>query len=485
MAREIAVSAASTTRTTAWVTCATFVALAAALRLYDLSAYGLETDEVFSVTAARAAWNQMFAIIVNDKSHPPLHYILLKLSLGLDAKPEIGARLPSVLFGVGLVPVAWALCRDLALKYRDALLVLLLTATNGALIYFAQYARMFAALEFFAALSLLLFVRLWREFSWRTWALLTVVNILMVYSHYWGAVAVATQCILIVLGGRKTAAMMSLSAAITGLAFLPWVLLVGWAAQHQGNLAGQISWMGTRVPGLIDYLWLIAAFNGFIAFPYATRLGLLLFAAPVLAACLPFAIKRRYREFLEPDSPGFWIVLIVTPMVLTSLGSFVAKQNLWGERHLSMVALPYYVLIGLSLGRVKPDRLAHILRGAIVIWTIGAAATYLARDDKRYHWEILAETIATRTPAPVYVSELFVQWPLAYYLKDTPEIPVTEERELGNIRETRFWYVYRDVTWTGADPATQFISQGYTIGSRLTMPWWRQTVVALLIEKRP
>jgi hypothetical protein len=176
-------------------------------------------------------------------------------------------------------------------------------------------------------------------------------------------------------------------------------------------------------------------------------------------------------------------VLIVTPMVLTSLGSFIAKQNLWGERHLSMIALPYYVLIGLSLGRLKPDRLAHILRGAIVIWTIAAAATYLARDDKRYHWEILAETIATRPPAPVYVSEIFVQWPLAYYLKDTPEITVTEEREPGEIRDTRFWYVYRDVTWTGADPAAQFISRGYAVGTTLTMPWWQQTVVALLIEK--
>ncbi len=471
-------------RTIAWFACATFVA-AAALRLFDLSAYGLETDEVFSVIAARSSWDRMFSIVVNDKSHPPLHYVVLKLSLGLGAVTETWARLPSVLFGVGLVPVACALCRELNLKHRDALLVLVFIATNGALIYFAQYARMFAALEFFAALSLLLFVRLRKEFSWRTWALLTLVNIPMVYSHYWGLTVIATQCILMALAGRQKATMMVLSAALAGLAFLPWAVLVGLAALRQENLAGQISWMGTGVPGLTDYLWLIATFNGFIGFHNATRLGLILFSVPVLALCLSLVFQRRYRDFFDANSAGFWLAVVATPMLLTSLASFFAKQNLWGERHLSIVALPYYLLIGLSLSRLKPDMLANVLRCAILVWAIGSAATYLARDDKRYRWDVIAEAIAARTPAPVYASEWFVRVPLAYHLENAPEIPVTEEHDLGKIHDTRFWYVYRDITWSGADPEAQFTGQGFVIGTKVATRWWDQTVTALLIEKPP
>src|SRR3546814_5743711 len=66
--------------TIAWLACVTLTALALALRVFDLAAYGLETDEVFSVIAARSSWDQMFSIVVEDKSHPPLHYIVLKLS---------------------------------------------------------------------------------------------------------------------------------------------------------------------------------------------------------------------------------------------------------------------------------------------------------------------------------------------------------------------------------------------------------------------
>lgn len=482
MAADITRGAVSN-RTAAWVVCATFIAAAATLRLFDLSAYSLETDEVFSVIAARSTWDQMFSIVVNDKSHPPLHYVVLKLSLWLGGATTAWARLPSVLFGIGLVPIAWALCRELSLKYRDTLLVLALVAMNGTLIYFAQFARMFAALEFFAALSLWLFVRLWREFSWRTWALLTIVNILMVYSHYWGFMAVATQCILTVLGARKRAATIILSAAVTGLAFLPWLVQVGSAALRQENLAGQISWMGTGVPGLIDYMWLIAAFNGFIGFPDATRLGLILFAVPILAFCLALVVERRYRNLFEPESPGFWIVAIAAPMLLTSIASFVGKQNLWGERHLSIVALPYYMLIGLSLSRLKAEALANVLRCAILVWAIAAAASDLTRDDKRFRWDLVAATIASRAPAPVYVSEWFIRVPLAYYLETAPEIPVIEARDPGQIHDTRFWYVYRDTTWTGANPESRFTGQGFAISATIETRWWQQKVRALLVEK--
>lgn len=474
-------------RTAACVAGVVLTALAFALRVHDLADFGLDTDEVFSVLAARSSWERMFSIVVEDKSHPPLHYILLKLSLGFGGVSEIWARLPSVLLGTGLVPLAYAICRKLQLKPVDEVLVLVLVASNSALIYFAQYARMFAALEFFAVLSLLLFMRLREQFSWRTWTMLTVTNTLMVYSHYWGTLAIVAQCILMLLGERRKGAFMVLSAAVTGALFLPWVIAVATAALHQHDLAGQISWMGNRVPGLIDYLWLMGSFNGFviaggtIAF---TRVGLVLFSLPIAAFCLRAIADRR--RFFEPRSLGFWLVLIATPLLLTSLGSYFFQQNLWGERHLSMLAVPYYVLIGLSLTRSKPVVLSMVLRCAILAWAAVSVTTFQARDDKRYHFERLAAAIAAREPAPVYVSEyFFVGMPLAYHLERVSGISVTEQRDLQAIDQDRFWYVYRDVTWNGAAPEAQLADRGYRIDFRLSTRWWGQTITALLLERPP
>jgi 4-amino-4-deoxy-L-arabinose transferase-like glycosyltransferase len=421
----------------------------------------------------------MFTIVITDKSHPPLHYVVLKLALGLGGAPEFWARLPSVLFGTSLVPIAYAVGRELRLRRLDLLLVLTLVTSSGFLIYYAQYARMFAALECFAALSLLLFIRLWRDFSWRTWGLLTVVNSLMVYSHYWGWLAIATQCVLMAVGqGRKAAAMMVLSGAVTGLVFLPWAVLVALAALRLENLAGQIAWMGNEVPGVIDGLWLFAAFNGFIPFEHAARIGLVLFALPIAAFCLRF-VRDSHRETLDLNAPGFWIVMIAGPILLTMLGSMIGHQNLWGERHLSILALPYYLLIGLSLSRLEPRLLAHVLRAAILVWAIAAAATYLARDDKKFHWERVVAEITARAPTPVYVSGYFTRLPLAYYL----DIPVTEELDLKAIPDDRFWYIYRDTSWNGVRPEVQFAGLGYTAEPVAAIHWWDQTVTALLVQK--
>jgi uncharacterized membrane protein len=467
----------------AWLTCGAFTVLALALRLYDLSPYGLDVDEAFSVAAAQSSWAGMFQTVITDKSHPPLHYIVLKLALGLGGAPEVWARLPSVLFGTALVPIAHAVGRELRLKRADLLLVLTLVTTSGFLIYYAQYARMFAALEFFAALSLLLFIRLWRTFSWRTWGWLTAINSLMVYSHYWGWLVIATQCVLMAVCRqrmleRKTA-MMVLSGMITGLVFLPWAILVALAALRLDDLSGQIAWMGSDVPSLIDCLWLFAAFDGFIRFEHAARIGLVLFALPIAAFSLRFIPAGRYRDILALDAPGFWIVMIAGPILLTMLGSTLGHQNLWGERHLSILALPYYVLVGLSLSRLEPRAAAHVLRAAILAWAVAACMTYLARDDKKFHWERVVATITARPPAPVYVSGTFTLRPLAYYL----DRPVTEELDLPAIPESRFWYVYRDTTWKGARPEAQFTSLGYMVFPIAAIHWWDQTVTALLVEK--
>jgi 4-amino-4-deoxy-L-arabinose transferase-like glycosyltransferase len=473
-----------------WLICGAFMAAAFALRTFDLAAYGFDTDEVFSVTAAQNTWREMFAIVADDKSHPPLHYIVLKLALDLGGVSETWGRLPSVLFGVGLVPVAYGICRQICLDRRDTAFVLCLVTVNSALIYYAQYARMFAALEFFAALSLWALIRLRRDASWGAWGVLTGVNVLMVYSHYWGWLMIVAQCLLMALAGRRRLWMMLLSAVSVVIAFLPWAILVAQAARRTGGLAGQISWMGTDVPGLIDYLWLIATFNGLITIngaTVATRFGLIVFALPIAAAGKHVMAQRHLGNLFAPREPGFWIVLLVTPILLTSLGSYLAKQNLWGERHLSMLIVPYYILLGLAISTIKSQRLAGVIRVALLAWAVTSSASYLVRDDKKYHFESLADQIAAVAPAPVYVSEhFFIGLPLAYHLeKEGRDGPVVEERNLATIDKPRFWYVYRSVAWQGAAPELQFADRGYRIGARISMHWWQQTMTALLVEKTP
>jgi hypothetical protein len=131
--------------------------------------------------------------------------------------------------------------------------------------------------------------------------------------------------------------------------------------------------------------------------------------------------------------------------------------------------------------------LAWVIRVALLAWAVMSSASYLVRDDKKYHFESLADRIAATEPAPVYVSEhFFIGLPLAYHLeKDGRNVPVIEERNLAMIDKPRFWYVYRSIDWQGAAPELQFADRGYRIGTRISMHWWQQTMTALLVEKTP
>jgi hypothetical protein len=128
-----------------------------------------------------------------------------------------------------------------------------------------------------------------------------------------------------------------------------------------------------------------------------------------------------------------------------------------------------------------------VIRVALLAWAVTSSASYLVRDDKKYHFETLADQIVAVDPAPVYVAEhFFIGLPLAYHLKkDGRDVSVIEERNLATIDKPRFWYVYRSVAWQGAAPESQFADRGYRIDARISMHWWQQTMTALLVEKAP
>lgn len=84
----------------AWLLAVALIAgLALILRLYALSRYGFDFDEVFSLSAASHTWAHLISTAIDDKSHPPLFYAVLKLWLDLGAADEGRVRLLSVFFG--------------------------------------------------------------------------------------------------------------------------------------------------------------------------------------------------------------------------------------------------------------------------------------------------------------------------------------------------------------------------------------------------
>src|SRR5215213_9018851 len=183
------------------------VALYVAARLWRLTASCLWFDEIFSVHAARHTWAGLWHFAAADLIHPPLFYALLKLWAAAGGESLQWLRLfPALAAIVALVPFL-LLARGLRLGAQETTLALLLAAANGYLVKYAQELRMYSLLLLLALTSLWLFARFNNSEDGRprrgTLVGLTFVNLLLVYTHYYGWLVVACEAVYLCLRARR------------------------------------------------------------------------------------------------------------------------------------------------------------------------------------------------------------------------------------------------------------------------------------------
>jgi hypothetical protein len=472
----------------AWFLSAALITVVAlVLRLIAISRYGFDGDEVFSLQAAESTWTRLLSVAANDKSHPPLFYAVLKLWLGLGPADESWVRVLSVLFGVALLPVIAAICFLLRLSAIDTVFVLIITAINGLLIYLSQHARMFALFELSAILSILCFINLLRNpSSLRALCFLTIANIIMVYSHYWGWLIILPELFITIVAYRVLLPRFCMSVSMVAVSFLPWAVTVGITAFATRGLSEQIAWMGSDVAGTTSYALLFASLNGNMNFNHSITSGVVLFMTPI---CI-FVVRRaksQGRSIWDPTSPFFWITIIATPLIVTSVAGYVAKQNLWNQSHLSIIAVPYFILVGLSIASLPLSFVRTAFRCGLLAWALVASSASLAETDKQLHWEKIAKEIAARDPAPIYAAEDFIARPLEYHLQRLAgrTVRVSENPDFPEITDQRFWFVYRNITRHGQQPLDQLQALHDTIDDRVSTRTGGQEITALLVRKDP
>src|SRR5512136_3209822 len=129
------------------------------LRVLLLDHKGMWLDETFSVWLANHSVLDMLQWIVKIDQHPPLYYLLLHYWIALNGDTPYYARLLSVLFGAGTIPIIYLIG-----KRMSGVVVGLVAAVFLALslfnIYFAQETRMYTLLTFNAAVAIYALVRL-------------------------------------------------------------------------------------------------------------------------------------------------------------------------------------------------------------------------------------------------------------------------------------------------------------------------------------
>lgn len=483
-----------------------------AFRLWGLSDQCLWFDEVFSVHAAETAFPAFFEFLAKDLIHPPLFYLLLKVWIAIGGDGLLWLRLFPVLIAiVGLIPFI-ALCRELKLAPATQALALFLIAVNGTLIKYAQEVRMYSLLMTLSLFSIWLFVRLIN--GRKGIAVLTIVNILLVHTHYFGWFVVVSEAVLLVWFRRESLLAAKAILGVTAIAFVPWIIAVANAAAGGSSLGQNIGWMSR--PGVVEVLNF--AFDLVEPFYYQMSSGeastLLYISVPMLL--LIAAAKLGYFVG-EKDADGrrtFYTLgfLAAIPIIGAFTASWLLPYSIWGSRHLIFVYGPMLILTAIFFGAIRSQRFKLLAVGLVVLITAAAFVLQTTRPRAEYAWCVMNDV--SNDARGLGSNELLVfEDLLAYQLwfenrrPQAEQVKITKvtgvdgvnedtayflprgfdgvsKRDVSEVSAGEVWLVYRSKRYSETEPPLRnFRTRGYNIVNTKELRVSDETVFLVTLEK--
>lgn len=487
-----------------------------AARLWHLTAPCLWFDELFSIHAARHATRDLISFVAQDVIHPPLFYLLLKIWIAVGGESVLWLRLLPVSFAVAAIIPFLSLCRELKLTFAETTLALFLMATNNYLVKYSQVLRMYSLLMFLSLCSLWLFTKFTNADSSgasvnRRRILLTlwlVVNLLLVYTHYYGWILIAVEIAFLLLNGRwRAARALVIACGALAVLFGAWAWMV-WRAGQGGALEQNLGWAARpRLSHLLAfYATLTGALDFRLSMPLAaTAVGIVLFVFPALVWAWS-AMSRRHdngkpggHEDARPNLLRWLCVFALLPVVIAFALSNFLPQSIWGVRHLVIVAAPSLMLVAVAVFRLPFHLLRNAMLAAIICWIAFTATILGVRRDGDFvwcAWDSLAREMSRATPASsesikIYAFEELIAYHLWFALQDAErgagefqiaaikgvdglaEDPAyflprgfsgVAVENISAVTEDYFWIAFRDAEWNAARPPVNiFLERGYRV----------------------
>jgi len=325
------------------------IVLYTAARVWRLDVACLWFDEIFSVHAAEHDWGSLISFVAKDLIHPPLYYLILKGWIAVGGESIFWLRLLSVIFSVLALAPLLLLCKELKLQNSTTLVALFLLCVNGSLINYTQRVRMYTLLMFLSLFSIWLFSRYF--YRGKSLVTLAIVNVFLLYAHYYGALIVGCEIATILIFQRikwRGAAVLSGSGL---LFFLPWLYAVVVNARGGADIAQNLAW--TSRPGsreIETFIFdLVEPF--YFQFSTADPTSIFVVSIPLLITFLTAIVALIvYRDLLKEsvkNQAWFLIGFTLVPILIVFAASWILPQSVWGTRHLIICAGPLALLMGL------------------------------------------------------------------------------------------------------------------------------------------
>lgn len=423
------------------------------IRLWELTLYGLFSDEVFTAQIVSLGWGEMIREIIRDVVHPPLFYLLLKAWVLIGGNSLLWMKLFPVTFAMASIIPFYLLCRELRLKPATTNLALSLMAVNEFLINYAQELRMYSLLFFLTIASLWMFAKLVNSdpSSRKILCGLFATNLLLIFAHYYGWLIVAAEFLFLLVKRRDLVLSFSLSLAGLAACFLPWAWLVAEAAMNKGGLGPNLNWNARPSAG--DFAWVYIILNGAIYNSWqrqAIIFSTVLFITPILIWAVRVLIRLAADRAKTDDADMLvWLSLsALVPACIAFAASQMLPQSIWGVRFLIVVAPQYLLLISIAAMKLRTDWLRVAVATLMALWAGLSGSIELTNKDK-VAWEPLVRRMIQAEPdqsgrTKVYAKQVVAGNTIQYYLDNAGDkrMRIEYADDFTSLDDAHFWVAY-------------------------------------------
>ena len=202
------------------------------LRIWGLTYQSLWLDELHNMNEAdpEITWGALFNYLKCCDQHPPLYFIVERISFTTFGHTEFVARIISVIAGTASVWAMWLLGKEI-LNRKLGIIAALLTGANYYNIFYSQEARVYIFAFLFAALSFTFFIRLVKSPSRKTALFHALFSLCLLYSHYYSLFVMVSQGVLALLflwtengpGKKRLFRNFFFSFIIIIIGYIPWL----------------------------------------------------------------------------------------------------------------------------------------------------------------------------------------------------------------------------------------------------------------------
>ncbi|WP_157738874.1 glycosyltransferase family 39 protein [Labrenzia sp. VG12] len=396
------------------------------LRFPDLDRTSLWYDEAVSWDQSKGTFTELLTAVAAD-NYPPLHNIVLWLSMPALGDSETALRLPSALLGLVAVLLMYPLASMMAGR-SAGLAAAALLAVSPFHIWYSTEARMYALLAATGLAFLLATLKLLQRASGRWQVALAVSGTLFLYSHIYavlGFAAVGLVCgffALVDIFRNKSvsgsnAFKACLAMAVSALLFLPWLLIL---ASRVRSVAEEGFWIAYpdaaflkgmifSISGSLFLFWLLLALAlvGLLqVLIQPSRHGPTPFSSRGLLVCIAYA--------LGPPLLAYFYSVLVQPILF--------------DRYLIAAWPGLLLLAAIAAQRLLPQ-IAPLALVATALLLSLPELKFTLQTKIRPEWRLIAEDYQSqRGPDDrLVLYKGFAAPALSYYLR-TPEAFATVEK---------------------------------------------------------